>query len=178
MLIQQNTHSLNEWCTYEIQQIKGLDENLNAIDTKYKMMELALLAKGTGNQYLFDDNLYKEIEEKHLKCFNFNYLNFFLNLSESLENDVLAVERFHKHLKGYEVQNNFEEKIEEIKEKNERSYEDVADLENRFMIIYDELNEIKKIQENLSELDEDISDELYHLLKEVDDKKKKFYQTE
>lgn len=161
MVIHQQVHSQIEWNKHEVEQVKNMDDAIYNIKNKMLMMKFALDAKSVGSvSFLFDDNLYKDIEEKHTKCFKVFYLNFYLNLIRELEDDIQNIERYQKHAIEYKLYKNFEKKIENMKIKNDQNYEIVADLESRFMTIYDDLNTLKNLSDEVLNIDEYLKEQM------------------
>lgn len=160
MLINQKTHYVKDWAGYESEQIKSLEEAINHYEHKIKLMDYAFLAKNAGKMYIFEDNLYKDIEEKHLRCFNIFYFNFIFSIVEHLEKDCLTIEMYHNHLILYKDIKDYEQKIADIRNQNENNYEQVAELEMRFIQIYENLNEIRQLQSEILDMDQEIKAEL------------------
>ena len=101
--------------------------------------------------------MYKEIEEKHLKCYNIILSNFILSAVEELENDIITIEKYHDHLHHFiDAIIIYSDKISEIKLENENNYDKVAMLESQFLKSLEDLKEIKNLLERYDELDESI----------------------
>lgn len=155
MNINQHKAILREWCYFEMNQLKYLDDSLFSTREKLRNMEFAFQAK-RGGDFTFEHNLYKEVEEKHLKCFNIMYANFILSTVEELENDIITIEKYHDHLHHFIDANKYSDKIREIKLENDDNYDKVATLESQFLKSLEDLKEIKNLLERYDELDESI----------------------
>jgi hypothetical protein len=160
MTINQRKHNVRDWVIYETDQIKAYDDAIQSHENKKKLMDYAYLSKNSAQIYIFEDNFYKDIEEKHLRCFEILYTNFLLNVQEQLENDIITIEKYHNHLHKFRELGDFEHKLEDLRKKNEINYKRIAELESRFLAIYDTLNEIKDIGKVIDNIDEEIENEL------------------
>jgi hypothetical protein len=158
MMIHSNEHKLEEWIKQEIEEIKNIDDNVYLMRNKAKMMEFALHAKKAGGMnYIFEDNLFKDMEDKHLNTFKLYYYNFYLNATEQLEKDILTIQNYENHLNKFSEIKDFNERIELMEIKNRENYEVVSDLEERFLNIYDDLNKLKEISNLYIDIDKYIS---------------------
>lgn len=124
---------------------------------KLKLIDFALAAKDIKRVNSLPENeIYKEVEPKHLRAFKAQFLEYNLDLIETLENDILEIEYCHNHLIKYKELRNFEENVDMIKNKNEMNYNLVSELEERFLIIYNEIKQLKELNEDFLNIDEEL----------------------
>ena len=90
------------------------------IQKKRKDVEIAYESTKIGKEYLFEDNLYKNIQENQLRSFNTQFLNHMLIINEQLENDILTIDEGIDHLDKHEVFMNYDALLGTIKEKNQQ----------------------------------------------------------
>ena len=161
---------VNDFIKNETDQIKVLNDTLFDIQKKRKDVEIAYESTKIGKEYLFEDNLYKNIQENQLRSFNTQFLNNMLIINEQLENDILTIEEGIDHLNKHEEFMNYDELLETIKEKNKQVREKINEVDSKFAEMYDDLNEIyanKKKKEK--EKKEDKKDE-DNMEKHIEDK--------
>ena len=163
---------VNDFIKNETDQIKVLNDTLFDIQKKRKDVEIAYESTKIGKEYLFEDNLYKNIQENQLRSFNTQFLNNMLIINEQLENDILTIEEGIDHLNKHEEFMNYDELLETIKEKNKQVREKINEVDSKFAEMYDDLNEIyankkKKVKEE--EKKEDKKDE-DNMEKHIEDK--------
>jgi hypothetical protein len=130
------------------------------VETKFQQMKFALKSKNLKTNLVFEDNLFNEIKETHVRAYRELHINMYLDLIEKLEADILRIEKFHKYLIKYGEYQNFSETIENIKLKNVHNNKLVAECEKNFMEIYASVNMIKDLdieyKEEADRLDKDV----------------------
>ena len=146
---------VDDFIKNEADQIKVLNDTLFDIQKKRKDVEIAYESTKIGKEYLFEDNLYKNIQENQLRSFNTQFLNNMLIINEQLENDILTIDEGIDHLDKHEEFMNYDEFLETIKEKNRQVRERINEVDSKFAEMYDDLNTIyansKKKQEEKKE---------------------------
>jgi hypothetical protein len=138
----------------EVDQVKVIDDEINKNKEKLKNVESAFDSKKLGS-VSYEENMYKDIEEKHVKCYRLNYLKKKLNIVEAIEQDILTIERFHEHLNEYENYFKFDNLKQQGKAKNEFMYEVSALFGKNIVELTQDVDEIRQIFEEIQKLDEE-----------------------
>lgn len=133
---------VDDFIKNETDQIKVLNDTLFEIQKKRKDVEIAYESTKIGKEYLFEDNLYKNIQENQLRTFNTQFLNHMLIINEQLENDILTIDEGIDHLNKHEEFMNYDELLETIQEKNRQVRERINEIDSKFAEMYDDLNDI------------------------------------
>ena len=138
----------------EVDQVKVIDDEICTGKKILKNVEFAYDSKkigSTGNE----DNAYKDINEKHLKCYRMNLMKKQINIVEAVEQDILTIERYHEHLHEYENHFRFDNLKTQGKNKNEFMYEVSANVGKNIVELTREVDDIRKIFEEIENLEED-----------------------
>jgi hypothetical protein len=132
------------------------------VEIKLQQMRFALKSKDLKTNLVFEDNLFNEIKDHHVKAYSEFHINMYLDLIEKLEYDILRIENFHRHLNKYAEYQDFGNTIENIKAKNILNNKLIAECEKNFMEVYASVNFIKDLdneyKEEADRLDKDVKE--------------------
>lgn len=158
LLISKEKCGLEEWIKNENDQIKILNDTLFAIKKKRNDVELAYESTKIGKEYLFEDNLYKNIQPNHLSCFNVQYLNSMVIINEQLEKDIINIHEAIDHLDKHKKFMDYDELLENIKVKNDLVRAKIKEIDSKFTEMYSDLNEMYS-KKNVEKMEEEKEDE-------------------
>lgn len=137
----------------EIDEIKIIDDEFCISKEVLKKVEYAYETKNLGS-LSYEDNIYKNIEHKHIKCYRLNYLKKSINIAEAIEQDILTIERYHDHLNNYINHFNFEKLRQEYRKNNEFKYDISAMFGKNIVELTKDVDEIREIFDEINKLDE------------------------
>jgi hypothetical protein len=140
----------------EVDQVRIIDDEIYKNKENLKNVEFACDSKKLGS-VSYEENMYKDIEEKHVKCYRLNYLKKKLNIVEAIEQDILTIERYHEHLNEYENYFKFDNLKQQGKAKNEFMYEVSALFGKNIVELTQDADEIRQILEEIQKLDEEMN---------------------
>ena len=98
-----------------------------------------------GKNFIFDDNLYKDIKYEHLRAFIIEDYYNMLNIAEELDKDIININDAIEHLEKHDKYMNYDNLIKNTSEKNESIKLKVKELDENFLKIQKDL---KSINEN------------------------------
>lgn len=137
----------------EIENLKRLEESILAINTKSVNLSLAWLAKNSGSEYIFEDNLFQGVSDEHIKSYSLFYKLALLNVSKRLEEDIEKIQHYNEHLEAYNIHMNYENEIKKKKEENDVQYEKIQRMEELFSkLLSEDIEELKKTSNMLDEI--------------------------
>lgn len=158
LLISKEKCGIEDWIKNEKDQIKILNDTLFAIKKKRIDVELAYESTKIGKEYLFEDNLYKNIQLNQLRCFNGQYLNSMVIINEQLEKDIINIQEAIDHLDKHDKFMNYDELLENIKVKNDLVRAKIKEIDSNFAEMYQDLNEMYR-KKNIEEMEEEKGEE-------------------
>ena len=153
ILIYQKNFKYEDFISNEKEQYNLINDKIIKIKKKRKDALLAYDSKKIGKEFIFEENIYKNIEKKHLNAFTINHYFNMLNISEELDNDIIQIDDAIQHLKKHEKYMNYEKLIKDIKEKNIEIRKQINDLDSNFIKVY---HDLKEINDNLIESNDDV----------------------
>ena len=161
---------VDDFIKNEADQIKVLNDTMFDIQKKRKDVEIEYESNKIGKEYLFEDNLYKNIQENQLRSFNTQFLNNMLIINEQLENDILTIDEGIDHLDKHEVFMNYDALLETIKEKNQQVRERINEIDSKFAEMYDDLNTMYANRKKKQEKEEEKKKDEENIEKPIEDK--------
>ena len=150
ILIYKKKLKYDDFIKHEKEQMNYINDEVYRLKKRRHDATLAYDSRKIGREYVFDDNLYKNIEYNHLRAFIIDEYNKMLNLCENLDQDILQIEEAIEHLKKHEKYMKYDNLIENIEKKNQLIKLQSDALDNDFI----KLNmDLKNVNMNNLELE-------------------------
>lgn len=131
-----------EWVKYESDQIKRIDDALFQIKKKKNDMDLAIESSKAEQEFVFEDNLYKNIQYSHYRSFYVYYLNYMLTIAEKIEKDIIMLDQSSKHLTEHDEYMNYDMMLENVDKKHNKILAKIAEVDKNFVDMKNDLNKI------------------------------------
>ena len=144
-LIYKENFSYDEFIKNEKEQIHLLNDKIIKEKNKRRDARLSYDTNQIGKNFIFDDNLYKDIKYEHLRAFIIDDYYNMLNIAEELDKDIININDAIEHLEKHDKYMNYDNLIKNTSEKNESIKLKVKELDENFLKIQKDL---KSINEN------------------------------
>ena len=142
----------------EVENIKIINESLFKLQNKFNNMKKSYVTKQIGGESnIFDDNVYNEIELKHIKCFSFFNINTVTKLISQLETDIHVIEYYRQHLINFKNKQDFKNETDKLKEKNEMFLKEIETKELELSNLLKELENVRSLEEKFKKFKEEQS---------------------
>ena len=177
ILIYKKKLKYDDFIKHEKEQINYINDEVTRLKKRRHDATLAYDSKKIGREYVFDDNLYKNIKYNHLRAYIIDEYNKMLHLCENLEQDILQIEEAIEHLKKHEKYMKYDILIDNIKKKNKSIQIKSQALDNNFVKINMDLKDVNMNNLELENIklkknnDENGNDNDENLIDDKDDSK-------
>ena len=149
-LIYKKKLKYDDFIKHEKEQMNYLNDEIYGLKKRRHDATLAYDTQKIGREYVFDDNLYKNIKYSHLRAFIIDEYNKMLNVCENLDQDILQIEEAIEHLKKHEKYMKYDNLIENIENKNKLIKLKCEALDENFLKLN---NDLKNVNMNNLELE-------------------------
>ena len=157
MIIYDKKFSYDDFIKNEKEQINLLNDTIFNLKKRRKNARLAYDTKKIGKIFIFDDNLYQNIEKEHLKAFTIDEYYNMLNICEELERDIIQIDEAFEHLKKHNEIMKYEKLIENIIHKNLMIKRKSKQLDENFIKLYNDLKEMNNNNLNIQSLKSNVN---------------------
>ena len=144
ILIYNKHFKYDDFIRNEKEQYNKINDKITKIKKRRKDARLAYDSKRIGKEFIFEDNIYQNIEKDHLKALTIDEYFNMLNIAEELDNDTIQIHNSIQHLKKHEQYMHYDKLIKDIKQRNIDIRKQIKELDNNFLKIYDDLKEINR----------------------------------
>jgi hypothetical protein len=116
-------------------------------------IRFAWKAKGNDKNIMFNNNKYNKITIEYLRCFEFFYLSFILDVIERVESHILSIDAYHKHLENFSEYKKFKTVIEKISKINKDINLQIQNLEDHLVILIQDIRDLNIKNTDLDEVE-------------------------